>query len=218
MTQPARAWIRFGLAAALLLGAFAFLQARTLKENIPPRQALSAFPLLLGEWQGREIPIAPEILEVLGAGEFMTRFYWRSAEEPPIDFFVAYFPSQRTGDTIHSPRNCLPGAGWAPLESGRMQVTGPDGRIVTVNRYIIGKGLERQLVLYWYQAHGRVIASEYRAKIYLVLDSLRTNRSDGGLVRVITPIQSSESPDTAEQRAVAFAARILPELANHIPN
>jgi EpsI family protein len=134
-----------------------------------------------------------------------------------VDLFLAYFPSQRTGDTIHTPKNCLPGAGWTPLESGRVALERPDGPAIRVNRYVIGKGTDHMLVLYWYEAHGRAVASEYWAKFYLVADAIRLNRTDGALVRIITPWLSGENLDTAQQRAVDFAGSILPLLDNYIP-
>jgi EpsI family protein len=141
-----------------------------------------------------------------------------SAFEPFLDLFLAFFPSQRAGSTIHSPQNCLPGAGWLPVESGKIKLLRPDGKTITVNRYLIGKGLERRLVLYWYQAHGRVVASEYWAKFYLVTDAIRMNRSDGALIRVTTPVAQNESSVSAEQRGVAFIQDVLPFLGRYIPD
>jgi EpsI family protein len=169
------------------------------------------------DWSGQEIAIQPEIREILGDGEFLLRIYTRALQEPYIDFFLAYFPTQRTRSTIHSPQNCLPGAGWLPVESARMQLSRPDGRAITVNRYVIAKGLERRLVLYWYQAHGRLVASEYWAKFYLVTDAIRMNRSDGALVRIITAVDRNEDVEHAQQRAVEFAQVILPSLDSCIP-
>lgn len=163
-----------------------------------------------------EIP--PAFLEVLGPGEFLSRIYNSSATEPYIDLFLAYFPSQKTGDTIHSPKNCLPGAGWTPIESGRMQLERPDGSAIDANRYLLEKGDSRLLVLYWYQSHGRAVASEYWAKYYLVADAIRMNRTDGALVRVITPVISGESVAAAERRAVGFNNNLVPFLDRYIPD
>jgi EpsI family protein len=135
-----------------------------------------------------------------------------------VDLFLAYFPSQRSGDTIHSPRHCLPGAGWQFTENGELQLKDPSGRPLTVNLYVISKGDERQVVLYWYQAHGRVIANEYRAKFYQMWDAMRLNRTDGSLVRVITPITQGESLDSARDRAAGFAQQLLPLLGSYIPS
>ncbi len=217
MRQRSDSWIRFLVVAALLVGAGVFLHARGRTENLPLRKDLVSFPKQADGWVGTEVAIQQGILETLGAGEFLVRIYRRTPEEPHIDFFLAYFPTQRTGSTIHSPKNCLPGAGWAPISSGRIQLTRAGGEASPVNRYVITKGLDRQLVLYWYQAHGRVVASEYWAKFYLVADSIRMNRSDGALVRVVTPISRQEDTRAAENRAVGFAQQILPLLDNYIP-
>jgi EpsI family protein len=121
---------------------------------------------------------------------------------------------------MHSPLNCLPGAGWSPVSFRRMDIDVPANgsveRRINVNRYVIEKGVDRQLVLYWYQAHGRVVASEYWGKFYLVLDAIRTNRTDGALVRIVAPIRSSE--DDAEAQAVAFAQALFPLLGKYLPS
>jgi EpsI family protein len=204
-------------AVVLLAGAGLFLHSHSQAERLPPHDALASFPSRVGDWLGRDVALSPNVRQVLGEGDFLVRIYGRRSDEPYLDLFLAYFPSQRSGNTIHSPQNCLPGAGWLPVESGRMQLSRPDGRAITVNRYVIAKGLERRLVLYWYQAHGRVVASEYWAKFYLVADAIRMNRSDGALIRVTTPIAENESPVSAEQRGVAFVRDVLPLLGRYIP-
>jgi EpsI family protein len=209
-------WARFFCVAPLLIGSYVFLNARSRPENVPPRQSLSSFPLLVGDSFGRNVPIPAEVISVLGDGEFVDRLY-QSGSQPVVDFFVAYFPTQRTGSTIHSPQNCLPGSGWTPVEFGRISLPRPGGDSMLVNRYVIAKGLDRQLVLYWYQSHGRVVASEYAAKFYLVADSIRMNRSDGALVRVVTSINRGESETAAENRAEAFIHDFLPSLESYIP-
>ncbi len=208
--------LRFAAPALLLLGAALFLQARSRPEPQPPRPPLAEFPRQVEAWNSKDVGISQEVRDTLGPGDFLSRIYFRP-EQPYIDFFVAYFPSQRTGNTIHSPKNCLPGSGWMPTEASYLQLRRPDGALVTANRYIIANGLDKQLVLYWYQAHGHVVASEYWAKYFLVKDAIVMNRTDGSLVRVITPILSSESAGDAEQRAVRFAQLVLADLDRYIP-
>jgi len=201
----------------LLAGAGLFLHSRSQPELLPPHNPLASFPSRVGDWQGRDLVLSPNIRQVLGEGDFLVRVYGRGPDEPYLDLFLAFFPSQRAGSTIHSPQNCLPGAGWLPVESGKIKLLRPDGKTITVNRYLIGKGLERRLVLYWYQAHGRVVASEYWAKFYLVADAIRMNRSDGALVRITTPVAPQESVESGERRAVEFAQQILPTLDDYFP-
>src|SRR5229473_841757 len=233
-----RPHIQFALAAVLFTITALFLQARSGKEVFPPRQPLSSLPHELADWVGTDIPLPPDILEILGRGDFLLRAYrdtsprsdttvisstgdgtgkGNSANNPYVDLFVAYFPTQRAGDTIHSPKNCLPGAGWSPLESKRIAISVPGHAAFPANLYVIGKGTERQLAIYWYWAHDRGVASEYWAKVHLVADSIRMNRSDGALVRVTTPLKRGESDSAAEERLLSFAGQVAPILNNYIP-
>jgi len=190
---------RFAVAVALLSAAALFLHARS-GEVIAQREPLASFPTTLGRWTGTDVPIAPDALEVLGS-----------------DLFIAYFASQRTGDTIHSPKHCLPGAGWFPISSSRVTISLPGQSPYPANRYVIAKGDDRQLVLYWYLAHNRAIASEYWAKFYLVADAIRMNRSDGALIRLTTPLGSGKEMQSAEKRLLSFAADAAPYFDRYIP-
>jgi EpsI family protein len=136
----------------------------------------------------------------------------------PIDLFIGYFPTQRTGTTIHSPKNCLPGAGWSFESSQYLNLTDANGKLHHVGEYVISNSGQRQFVIYWYQAHGRSVANEYMAKIYLVADALRLNRTDGALVRVIAPVLPGEGTSAARTRAEDFAAQLLPMLPRYIPD
>jgi len=211
-------WARTAAVLALLVATGLLLHAHERPEVVPSRTPLSDFPQTIGPWRSvRDVPFTQETLDVLGPGDYLERTYVEAGRSQWVDFLLAYVPSQRTGDWIHSPKHCLPGAGWSPLLADHVNLARPDGSPMTVNRYVLGKGDERQVVLYWYQAHGRVVASEYWAKVYLVADSIRLNRTDGSLVRVTTPLQEGESLETAQKRAVGFAEGILPYLDRFIP-
>ena len=210
-------WRNFLPITLIMILTVGLLNARANREIVPPHRDFSSFPTRIDGWVGTDIPLLPEELAVLGKGDFLDRDYTRGTELP-INLFLAYYPSQRSGDSIHSPRNCLPGAGWTPLQAGKIQISGYDGTSMTVNRYLVGQGSERMLVLYWYQAHGRVTPSEYWAKIFLVTDSMRLNRTDGALVRILTSYESEEGPRKAEDRAVEFTKNILLTLDTHIPH
>jgi EpsI family protein len=185
--------------------------------EVQPKAAdLQTLPQSIAGWQGTTLTIDPEIIETLGKGNYLSRLY-TNAPAPPIDVFVAYYSTQRSGDTIHSPKNCLPGSGWTPLDSARVSIPVSPTESIRVNRYVVAKGQARQLVVYWYQAHGRVVASEYAAKFYLVADSIRTNRSDGGMVRLVTPIEPNETVDQSQERITAFARSLFPMLGTYIP-
>lgn len=210
--------VRFALAALLFAATALFLHGRSRGEIIPPREPLRSFPVQLGPWTGTDIPISEDELRVLGPGDFLRRIYENQKNEgSSIDLFIAYFPSQRTGDTIHSPKHCLPGSGWLPVQSSHLTVSLPGQAAFPVNRYVIAKRGARQLVLYWYLAHDRSVASEYWAKYYLVADSIRLNRSDGSLIRVVTPLATGESVDSAQARLLGFVANLVPHLGAYVP-
>ena len=217
MSPNSGSWLRFGLLALVLLATLGLLRAREREEILPLHDPLSGFPSSLGVWQSRDLSISPETREVLGPGDFLSRDYFDPSHRQVINLFIAFFPSQRQGDTIHSPKNCLPGAGWNPTESTRIWINGQDGRRVEVNRYLVEKSGERALVLYWYQAHGKVTPSEYKAKFNLISDAILMNRSDGALVRVSTMLRGGESTTDAQTRAVLFAQLALPQLGHYIP-
>jgi len=204
----------------LASGVIAYAQ-RT--ERVPIRQPFDALPMTLDSWRGRqEPPLTEKELTILGADDYLLRAYFAPGKAAGL--YIGYWETQKRGDAVHSPLNCLPGAGWAPLSKGFMNiaVNRPDGssRQIEVNRYVIQKGLDRQLVVYWYQSHDRVVASEYWGKFYLVADAVRLHRSDTAIVRVIIPVRDStaSAEQQAERTAVEFVQRIFPELANYIPS
>jgi EpsI family protein len=210
--------LRFWTAALLLAGTALLLHTRASTDRIPPSEPLAQLPSVIGGWMGSDQQIDQETLDVLGAGDFLSRIYTQGAQTAPISLFIGYFPTQRTGQTIHSPKNCLPGAGWAFESSSYVDLIDVNGKTHRVGEYIIGDGEARQFVIYWYQAHGRSVANEYMAKIYMVVDAIRLNRTDGALVRVITPISSSEDTSAARKRAEAFTMRLAPMLPPFVPD
>lgn len=208
---------RFLAAALLLAGVGSLLQARARSEVFPPRLPLKEFPQQLDGWTGTDVPIDQDVLNILGPGDFLLRIYQGPQKTQYVDLFIAYFRSQRAGDTIHSPQHCLPGSGWAPVENKRIVLTLPGHEPFPANRYLIAKGDSRELVLYWFWAHDRGVASEYWAKFYLVADSIKMNRSDGSLVRITTPMFPGETADAAQQRILPFAGEVSPLLDRYIP-
>lgn len=201
---------------ALVLGAaVGVLHLVGHSEAVPLTGHLSSIPLVLGNWQGRDQVLAPRIVNSLHVDDYLNRWY-QDESGHIVGLYVGYYQNQKTGESIHSPKNCLPGSGWEPVQSGREILLLSSGSQVSVNLYLIQKGLERQLVLYWYESHGRIIASEYSAKIYLVLDGIRLNRTDSALVRISTPLDDSEV--AAHRRVVGFAETLLNPLGSLLPN
>jgi EpsI family protein len=180
---------------------------------MPPRETLATTPINLSGWEGRDLPLADDVAAELGVDDFINRVYL-AANAPPVVLYVGYYASQRQGDAIHSPQNCLPGAGWQPVTSDRT-IIDVAGRAIPVNRFIVQKGLDRQAVFYWYQGRSRVVASELRNKFWLMLDAARLQRTDGGLVRTITPVSST--PQAAFATLTTFSTALFPYLTSRLP-
>jgi EpsI family protein len=210
--------LRFVLAAGFIALTAILLHGYGRVETVPERLALSSFPAQLGDWSGKDIPLDADTLRILGPGDFLVRHYQAPGGDLPwVDLFLAYFPSQRTGDTIHSPKHCLPGSGWTPERNDVITLALPGHAPFPANRYVISRSGVRELVLYWYWAHDRGVASEYWAKFYLVKDAIRMNRSDGALVRLVTDMLPGETPGAAQQRLRPFTSEVVPLLDDYIP-
>jgi EpsI family protein len=207
--------IRLWVTSGILLSALLFLQTMSHGEAIVPRQPLHDLPYTLAAWTGKEQPLQQDVLRVVGVSDYANRYY-SSSSEPPVQLYVGYYASQRTGDTIHSPKNCLPGSGWDPVHSGYATLYLPNGRKIVVNESVIQQDQNKQLVFYWYHGRGRVIANEYAGKICLVVDALSRNRTDGALVRLVTPMHDGE--DKARARLTNFTRELFPALEKLIPN
>jgi exosortase D (VPLPA-CTERM-specific) len=208
----------FGIVAVPMLATAIGLLAHSSTEIIPRHDPLSSLPSQIEGWAGTDDTISSEELDILGHPEYVMRDYEDSSQQQPwINFYIAFFPSQKAGDTIHSPEHCLPGAGWIPTSREVIQLTQPDGSSIPVNRYVVAESGERRLVLYWFQAHGRAVASAWQAKYYLISDSIHMNRSDGALVRLMTPMLDGESPDAAQARMMKLGSQFLPLLDSYIP-
>src|SRR4051794_20219069 len=175
------------LTAALLLQAV-FLFGFTRSEVTPEHQLLNTLPVQLQGWTlQEEHKINDEAQAVLRADDLISRTYVNPSKHIGANLFVAFFKSQRTGQTPHSPKNCLPGSGWVPIVSDTVQINLPGRAPAEVNRYVVQKGDSKSLVLYWYQSRDRIVAREYEAKFFVIADALRYNRTDTALVRVVVP-------------------------------
>jgi EpsI family protein len=205
---------RLGVTAAVLLGAFILLHSVSHGEPIVPHQPLHDLSYSLGKWSGQESPLSERIVQAASVSDYTNRFYFAGGLAP-VQLYVGYYGSQKSGDTIHSPKNCLPGAGWDPVHSGFTTISVAGGRKIVVNDYVIQQDQNRQLVFYWYQGRGRVVASEYAGKFWMVADAISRNRTDGALVRLVTPINDSEA--SARARLVGFTQDLFPQLDEIIP-
>ena len=215
--QLKRNW-RCWLTAALILASIFGLTILSHGSPTLLRKPLDEFPREVDSWRGTDAPMDSRSLEILGASDLISRSYSSPSSTRSMGLFVAFFSSQRKGGAIHSPKNCLPGSGWEPLKGDIIPITLP-GHVkpVDINRYIIQNGLNKQVVLYWYQSQGRIIASEYSAKICLIWDAIRRNRTDGALVRVVTPVLNGDEKGATET-AVSFIQKGFPRLEESLPN
>jgi EpsI family protein len=198
--------------AVMMLAAGGFLRIVSAADLVPAAAALSALPLQIGEWHGQDFGRLDRDTEaVLQADNYLLRRYTR--DRVPVDLFVAYYATQRSGHTIHSPLNCLPGTGWEWVGRRRERVSVGPGRDIEINGNVARKSGEQSLVYYWYQSHGRAVASEYRNRLLLVQDALTLHRSDGALVRVTAPALARD----ASVDAAAFVRALYPILTRHLP-
>ena len=213
------------VALVMLASTWGLLLSLSQAEPLIPRKSFAEFPLTIGDrWQGKELGIEQAVLDVLKLNDYMMRVYIpheliKNRENPkglaPVYLYVGYYQSQRTGATYHSPKNCLPGAGWQFVDSEQVPVMMPGGGAPIINKVLIQKGLEKQIILYWYQDRGRIIASEYSAKGFLVWDSMTKKRTDGSLVRISVPVGKSD--EQAFAQGFEFMRDIFPLLGQYLP-
>lgn len=188
------------------------------REYVPSYQPLASFPRTVDGWEMvQEHPLEQEVLDLLKATDTLNRSY-RSPEGHPASLYMAFFATQRAGVTPHSPKVCLPGSGWLPVGNRILQVEFPgEPEPVSINRYVVARGADRSLVLYWYQTAHRVIASEYAAKLYLMLDGLRYRRSDTSIVRIVVPISETLEEKPAEELALRMARTFYRAMKQQLP-
>ncbi len=185
---------------------------------VPLRKPLREVPLVLEGWRGTPSELEDRIVQVVGVEDYLLRTY-RAPDGFWVSVYVGYYERQGEGDQIHSPKHCLPGAGWRPVDTKVISFPSPgiNGGTTRANRAIIQKGDSRQFVLYWYQSRGRNITNEYWAKVWMVLDSIFRKRNDGSLVRFIAPVPPGVPLEAVEERTVAFVRDFLPYLAEALP-
>ena len=205
------------IAIALVLFVGFMVRHVNLTEEIPPKKPFDSFPMEIGEWTGEKARFDDQIYDALGVDDSILGHY-RKVQGDSVQLYVGYYQSQRKGDLIHSPKNCMPGSGWNITASSIEEVPGnePGDRFKAI-KLLIENGGEQQVVLYWFQSRGRIISSEYMQKIYLVVDSIFRRRTDGSFVRLISPVRDGNLDDTTEKMK-AFAHELVPYLHAYIPS
>ncbi len=186
---------------------------------IPPHPPFVSFPLSFGAWTGTPQTIAPDQLDALKASDYFQATYTAPSLFPKsaVNLFIVYYDNQRTGVSVHSPENCLPGSGWIMTDKRTVPLSQTAGARIMVSRAVIERGDEKYAVYYWFDERGRVIQSQYGAKFYLFVDSLLLNRSDGALVRLFTKLEKGETAEAADTRVSTFLQLATPALKYYIP-
>lgn len=209
---------QFLVAATFLLITFGLSYGVEFREKIPMTRSFSQFPLEIGEWSGTRLSMEKMFIDTLDLSDYVM-IDFKDREGRHVDFYVAYYESQRKGESIHSPETCLPGGGWTfdAAGTGRIPMPSNPKSVMPVNRAVMQKGAYRQLAYYWFPMRGRILTNAYQLKIYTFWDALTRQRTDGALVRVITPLYENEPLASAEKRLQGFVTEIVPVLDQFIP-
>jgi EpsI family protein len=220
--KPAgESWFRppqFIVAVVILVITVGLSNGIDFREQVPPSQSFNQWPLEIGEWTGERQVMEERFLVELDLSDYVIVDY-KNDKGQMINFYTAYYQSQRKGESIHSPATCLPGSGWLFREAGNftIQTPGLEKGSFQVRRAFMEKGSYRQLVYYWFPQRGRDLTTAYQLKFYVFWDALIKQRTDGALVRVITPLYEGEKVERADQRLVGFVNEMMPVLNQFIP-
>jgi EpsI family protein len=184
----------------------------------PIKKSLSGFPMQIGDWQGTTTKFSQRVYDILGVDDSLLANY-RNQNTGDIQLYIGYYKSQRQGDIIHSPKNCMPGSGWNITESSLipLNLKNREGKSIKVIKLVLQNGPLREVALYWFHSRGRVINSEYSQKIYLVWDSITKHRTDGSFIRLTSLINNQDEAQTT-QFLKEFAELIYPILNEFIPS
>ena len=207
----------FAIVGVLLLGVILSFSIVKREEIIPARVDFSEFPLEMGSWKGQRDSMEQVYVDALKFTDYVMVNYVQPGASSPVNFYTAYYESQRAGESAHSPRSCIPGGGWKIESLSRVQLNTGEASGHLVNRVQIAMGENRQLVYYWFQQRGRIINNEYLVKWYLFWDALTRNRSDGSLVRLTTAVLPNETWADGDARLNDFGTQLGDRLKRYVP-
>jgi EpsI family protein len=202
----------------LFAAAWYILQATSSVTSIPIKKSLASFPEQIGDYRlSNSFQSSSDVVKLLGVDDYI-QYNYITPSMTGANLYVGYYSSVGVGGGYHSPKNCLPGGGWGIDTVKTVQLpVGIEGKTTsTITEMLIRQGDEYQVVFYWYQNRGRVIASEYWEKIYLVLDALLNGRRDGAFIRIMVSAKGSDI-EGAEQQAQKFAQQVMVALENYLP-
>lgn len=190
------------------------------RQDIPPDRApFVDFSMQIGEWQGSPLPVEPQFISTLRFDDYLLADY-AAAGGGPITLYMTYYRSQKKGQSAHSPQSCIPGGGWeiTSHRTVRLPLGDERGLASPVNRVLIQKDRQKQLVIYWFKQRDRLLSSEYLVKLYLFWDAMTKGRSDGALIRLSAPVEPGSSEQEVENRLMNFARTIQPQLTRYVPD
>jgi exosortase D (VPLPA-CTERM-specific) len=219
VSSPQRRMSQFVVAVLFLGVNLAAAKGIDFREEIPLHKPLAEFPVTIGEWQGTSLPMEKMYRDSLKFNDYVIIDY-RNPQGKEINFYTAYYASQTKGGSVHTPATCLPGSGWNFEESGLVSVPlhiSGNPSAIDVSRAFMSKSGQRQLTYYWFPQRGRILTNLFQLKLYGFWDALTRRRTDGALVRIITPVYPVERVEDAEARVQSFIAQIKPALDLHLP-
>ncbi|MBW1644912.1 MAG: VPLPA-CTERM-specific exosortase XrtD [Deltaproteobacteria bacterium] len=209
-------WPVFLVAVFCLAATLAFSHGIEFREKVPARRAFATFPETIDGWRGRRQVMEQQFIDALDLSDY-TIVDYQNDRGRAVNFYVAYYESQRKGESIHSPATCLPSSGWNFEQAGEIAVQIPGGRRLRVRRALMSKGDMRQVVYYWFPQRGRDLTNAYQLKFYAFWDALTKHRTDGALVRLITPVYADETVAAADRRLQEFLRQVVPVLDTYLP-
>ncbi len=190
------------------------------REEVPPPRAIFVdFPMKLDGWLGTSLSLEKQYIDALKFDDYVLADF-QSGDGHPVNLYAAYYQSQRKGQSAHSPQSCLPGGGWEISSFKHMDLPVSSGMVrpLHVNRALIQKDSQKQIVLYWFKQRERILSNEYLVKVYLFWDALSRGRTDGALVRIASPVGPGETEDIVDQRLLRFVSTVEPELNRYVPD
>ncbi|MCP4269919.1 MAG: EpsI family protein [Candidatus Brocadiaceae bacterium] len=206
--------IRYFIVIALLAGAIFYSQLRSDGKPVPITKSLEGFPIQIDGWSGKAHKFSQNVYDILGVDDSVLIDY-ENGKNKKVSMYVGYYESQKQGEIIHSPKNCMLGSGWQPIEISEIKISSDSGKI-PVMKMIVGKHSQKQVVLYWYQSGNRAVANEYFQRLYFIHDSIRYNRTNAAFIRFISPV-SGDDYEGSLQLLTNFIKKIMPTLNEYLP-